>query len=132
MKFHYSKALKLFSMSLLLVLFLAPQQADAQRKKKKKKGKTEMPAKPAPAKKKGKTIKDLTKSSKEIDGLFKIYQDTITGTLQMLIKEDQIGPDFIHFNQLADGVVDAGSFRGAYRGSKVFKIKKYFSFISLF
>ncbi len=127
MKIHYSKALKLFSMSLLVVLFLAPQQTDAQRKKKKKKGKTEMPAKPAPAKKKGKTIKDLTKTSKAIDGLFTIYQDTVSGALQMVIREDQIGKEFIHFNQIADGVLDAGRFRGAFGGEKVFKINKYFN-----
>ena len=110
----------------LMMAFLAPQNIEAQRKKKKKKGKTEMPAKPKP-KKKDKTIKELTKSSKEIDGLFKIYQDTITGATQMLIKEDQIGKEFIHFNQVADGVLDAGRFRGAFGGEKVFKIKKFFN-----
>ena len=111
----------------MLAAFLAPQNVEAQRKKKKKKGKTEAPAKPAPKKSKEKKIKDLIKSSKEIDGLFKIYQDTITGSLQMIVKEDQIGKEFIHFNQISDGVVDAGRFRGAYGGSKVFKIKKYFN-----
>ena len=37
--------------------------------------------------KKKKTIKELTKSSKKIDGLFTIYQDTLTGELKMSIKE---------------------------------------------
>jgi len=125
MKINTLKAVKLLSLAVMLVAFLAPQQAEAQKKKKKKKGKTEMPA---PKKKsKEKKIKDLIKSSKEIDGLFKIYQDTITGSLQMLIKEDQIGKEYIHFNQVANGVLEAGRFRGAYGGSKVFKIKKYFN-----
>ncbi|MDJ0645575.1 MAG: zinc-dependent metalloprotease [Flavobacteriaceae bacterium] len=130
MKIHYSKAIKLFSMALLTVAFLAPQNIEAQRKKKKK-GKTEAAAKPAPKKKKDKTIKELVKSSKEIDGLFKIYQDTVTGTTQMLIKEDQIGKEFIHFNQVADGVLDAGRFRGAFGRAKVFKVKKHFNKIEL-
>lgn len=125
MKFNYLKAVKLFSMAFLMIAFLAPQSVEAQRKKKKK-SKTEAPAKPAEKKKKEKTIKELVKSSKEIDGLFKIYQDTITGSLQMLITEDQIGKEFIYFNQIADGVLDAFRIRGAYGGSKVFKIKKYF------
>jgi len=56
-----------------------------------------------------------------------MYRDTITGSLQMIVKEDQIGKEFIHFNQVADGVLDAGRFRGAYGGSKVFKVKKYFN-----
>ncbi len=125
MKINTLKAVRLLSLAVMLVAFLTPQQAEAQRKKKNKKGKTEMPV--SKKKSKEKKIKDLIKSSKEIDGLFKIYQDTITGSLQMLIKEDQIGKDYIHFNQVANGVLEAGRFRGAYGGSKVFKIKKYFN-----
>lgn len=94
-------------------------------KKKRKKDQTEVTP-PPPKKDKEKTIEELIKSSKEIDGLFKIYQDTVNGSLQMIIKEDQLGKEFIHFSQIADGVMDAGAFRGAYGGSKVFKIGKYF------
>ena len=126
MKIYKLKAFKLICLAFVITAFLAPQNMEAQKKKKKKKGKTEMPA-PAPKKAKEKKIKDLIKSSKEIDGLFKIYQDTITGSIQMLIKEDQIGKEFIHFNQVANGVLEAGSFRGAYGGSKTFQINKYFN-----
>lgn len=45
----------------------------------------------------------------------------------MIISEDQIGKEFIHFNQIANGVVDAGAFRGSYRGSKIFKIVKFYN-----
>jgi len=121
------KVVRLLSLTIMLLALLAPQNIEAQKKKKKKKGDTEIPAKPVPEKAKEKKISDLIKSSKEIDGLFKIYQDTITGSLQMVISEDQINKEFIHFNQIANGVVDAGSFRGAYGGSKVFKINKYFN-----
>jgi len=121
---YRSKAIKLISLTILLFVFLGPQNLEAQKERKKKKGKTEMPVKPET--KKEKKISDLIKSSIEIDGLFKIYQDTITGSLQMIITKDQIDKEFIHFNQVANGVLDAGRFRGAYGGSKVFKIKKYF------
>ena len=121
------KVVRLLGLTIMLLAFLAPQNIEAQKKKKKKKGDTEMPANPDPKKETEKKISDLIKSSKEIDGLFKIYQDTITGSLQMVISEDQINKEFIHFNQIANGVVDAGSFRGAYGGSKVFKINKYFN-----
>ena len=128
MKFNYSRAVKLFSLAILLTVFLIPQNTEAQRKKKKRKGKTEMPAKPAPKKSKEKKIKDLIKSSKEIDGLFKIYQDTITGSLQMVISDNQIGKEYIYFTQIADAPGDMGfAGRGIYRGSKVFKIQKYFN-----
>jgi len=127
MKIYKLSTLRFFCVAFILCAFLAPQNIEAQKKKKKKKGKTETPAKPPAKKAKGKKISDLVKSSKEIDGLFKMYRDTITGSLQMIIKEDQINQEFIHFNQIADGVVDAGRFRGAYGGSKVFKIKKFFN-----
>ncbi|GAA4899554.1 zinc-dependent metalloprotease [Flaviramulus aquimarinus] len=111
------------------LLFLAPQHIDAQtKKKKKKKNQTEVIAKPPVKKSKDKTIKDLTKSSKKIEGLFTIYQDTITGAIQMLISEGQLDKEYIYFSQIADGVKDAGSTaRGIYKGSKVFKIEKYFN-----
>jgi len=116
---------KFLSLVLLMCAFVAPQNIEAQRKKKKKKDKTEAVAvKPKP---KEKSIKDLTKSSKKIEGLFTMYRDTITGALQMVISDDHLDKDYIHFNQVSNGVLDAGRFRGSYGGSKVFKVKKYFN-----
>ncbi|NRD22484.1 zinc-dependent metalloprotease [Winogradskyella litoriviva] len=125
MKIKKRNVFRLLSIALVTCAFMAPQNAEAQRKKKKKKDQTEAAA-PKP-KSKTKSIKDLTKSSKKIEGLFTMYRDTITGSLQMVISEDQIGKEYIHFNQVSNGVIDAGRFRGAYGGSKVFKVKKYFN-----
>tara|TARA_Y100000768_G_scaffold114088_1_gene84108 strand:+ start:1472 stop:3988 length:2517 start_codon:yes stop_codon:yes gene_type:complete len=77
--------------------------------------------------KKEKSIKDLTKSSSTIDGLFTIFQDSSSGELKMLITEDQLDKDFIYFSQIADGVTEAGSFRGAYGADVVFQIHKYYN-----
>lgn len=107
------------------IFFLLPQDILAQKKKKKKKDAQEIVAKP-PKKAKEKTIKDLTKSSRKIEGLFTIYQDTITGTMKMVVTEHQLNKEYIHFAQIADGVLDAGRYRGSYRGSKVFKVEKFF------
>ena len=128
LKINMLKAMKFMSLALILSAFLMPQNIEAQKKnrKKKKDETTEIASKP-PKKDKEKTIKDLVKTSREIDGLFKMYQDTITGSLQMIITEEQLGKEFIHFGQVANGVLDAGSFRGAYGGSRIFKIKKYFN-----
>ncbi|WP_298239410.1 zinc-dependent metalloprotease [uncultured Algibacter sp.] len=117
------------SLVFLLALFILPTSMEAQKKKKKKSKETTETIAIKPEKKsKEKTIKELTKSSKKINGLFKIYQDTITGSIQMLISEDQIGKEYIHFGQIADGVLDAGRVnRGAYGRSKVFKVKKHFN-----
>lgn len=81
--------------------------------------------------KKEKTIEELTESSRKIEGLFTIYQDTVTAAVQMTIKEEQLQKEFIYFSQIADGVLEAGSFRGSYRGSTLFEIKKYFNKIEI-
>ena len=73
--------------------------------------------------KKNKTISELTKTSKKIEGLFIIYQDTVSGELKMEIGYDQLNQDYIYFSQVADGVTEAGSFRGAYGSSVIFHIK---------
>lgn len=112
---------------LIVFLVLATTNTFAFQKKKRKnrKSKTEQVA---PEKKddKKKTIADLVKTSKKIEGLFTIYQDTINGSIQMLVSKDQLKKEFIYFSQIADGVSDAGSFRGSYRDSKVFELNKYF------
>lgn len=107
-----------------LLLAMVPMDALAQKKdKKKKKDAQEEVQKP---KKDEKSIGELTKSSTKLEGLFTIFQDTVNGSIQMLIKEDQIGKEYIYFSQIGNGVLDASSFKGAYQGSKIFKINKYF------
>ncbi|CAH8286210.1 uncharacterized protein DUF5117 [Mariniflexile fucanivorans] len=109
---------------LALFTLLSFQNIEAQKKKTKKGETTEAPA---PTAKKEKSIAELVKSSKKIEGLFPIYQDTITGSLQMIISKNQIDKEFIYFSQIANGVLDAGRvIRGSYMGSEVFKIEKYF------
>ncbi len=122
----YSKKIK-FLLSLFLVCaVVGVQDMDAQRKKRKKKGQTEVVA-PKPKPKPKKSVASLTKGSKKIDGLFTIFQDTVTGAVKMLVKKEQLDKDFIYFAQVANGVTDANAFRGSYRGSSVFHIQKYFN-----
>ena len=125
MKIRFPKMFRPIAFVVMMAVFLVPQNMDAQRKKKKEK-ETEVTNKDK--KDKEKTIEELIKSSKEINGLFKIYQDTITGSLQILISKDQIDKEYIYFTQIADAPGDIGfAGRGVYRGSKVFQIKKYFN-----
>jgi len=112
---------------LIVFLVLATTNTFAFQKKKRKnrKNKTEQAA-PKKKEDKKKTIAELVKTSKKIEGLFTVYQDTVNGSIQMLVTKDQLKKEFIYFSQIADGVSDAGSFRGAYRDSKVFELNKYF------
>ena len=80
---------------------------------------------------KSKTLKDFIKSSKKIEGLFDIYQDTITGQVQMLIRENQLNKDYIYGSQIADGVVRTAGFRGQYKDEKILNFKKFFNKIEI-
>ena len=127
MKTVNSRSLRFLLSFVLMLAVVGIQDADAQRKKKKKKkGKTEQVA-PKPKPKPKKSVATLTKSSKKMEGLFTIFQDTVTGDVKLLIKEDQLNQDFIYFSQIANGVLDAGQFKGAYQGSAIFHIKNYFN-----
>jgi len=71
-----------------------------------------------------KTLSELIKSSRKIEGLFTFFQDTVNGSVQMLIEKNQLNKEYIHFVHTLDGVVDVGHFRGAYKTSKIFEIRK--------
>jgi len=81
--------------------------------------------------KKEKSFEEVTKKSKLIEGLFDIYQDTISGKIQILIKDEQLNKDFIYGSQIADGVVQAGGFRGQYNQEKIINFKKFFDRIEI-
>jgi len=114
---------KIFTVTFLALFVFGVQPILAQKKKKSKKGKTEAPVKKKTDKK---PIKDIAKKSIPFEGLFMIYQDSVTGDIKMVVKEDQIGKEYIYFSQIADGVLEAGAHRGSYRDAKVFKVEKYF------
>ena len=61
---------------LILLLIVSGNLAMSQEKKKEESDKKDE-----------KTIADLTKSSKKIEGLFTIFQDTLTGDVKMVLKE---------------------------------------------
>ena len=135
MKSYVTKTVQFLCLLFVFTALLNPSAVYGQEKKKEEKaaatkGTPKKKAKPTPKKKKkkkDKTIEELVKKSTKIDGLFTLYQDKKTGSLQMLINRNQIGKEYIYFSQIANGVVDVGRFRGAYQGAKVFKIKKYFN-----
>ena len=78
---------------------------------------------------KSKTLEDFIKSSK-IEGLFDIYQDTITGQVQMLIRKIN-DKDYIYGSQIADGVVRTAGFRSQYRDEKILNFKNFFNKIEI-
>lgn len=75
-------------------------------------------------KKNKKLIKDLIKDYDKLDGLFTLYRNPETGDIQMEVRADQLGKEFIYFSHVTDGVVESGHFRGQFRRQKVFKIER--------
>jgi hypothetical protein len=74
-----------------------------------------------------KTIAELTDGADRLDGLFTLFRDPKTGETSMLVRKDQLGKEFIYFLHVANGVVDAGFFRGAYGPSFIFTIERRFN-----
>ena len=89
---------------------------------------TNKPEQPKPPEKQKKnTMEEALKNTKEIPGLFTIYQDTTNGKAYMLVKKEQFGKEYIHFVHGLNGQLNAGVFKGSYRGSKIIKLKRYFN-----
>jgi hypothetical protein len=72
------------------------------------------------------SIKEKTKASKKLEGLFPLFQDSATGNVMMLVNKDQLNKEYIYFSYTVDGVVAAGHFRGSFRDNKVFTIRRHF------
>ena len=111
---------------LILMIFSIPNNGQEKKDLNNEDKKEEKNEEKKEEKKEEKTISDLTKSSKKIDGMFTIYQDTINGKLKMVVSKDQFDKEFIYFSQIADGVAEAGRFRGAYQNEAIFYLKRYF------
>ena len=126
MKNIKSKNFRILCSLFLTLAIVGVQDMDAQRRKRKSKKDKKEVVVPKKPKSKKKSIASLTKSSKKIEGLFTVYQDTITGALKMVIKKEQFNKDYIYFSQIADGIAAVGAFRGNYKGSTVFNVKKFF------
>jgi len=70
------------------------------------------------------TIDEKIKSSKRIDGLFRLYRDTVTGSLQMYITKDQLGKDYIYQSFSMGGPTSLFLNQNMIRNTMLFTIKK--------
>jgi hypothetical protein len=103
-----------------------------------KKGKTVAPPPPpqlaadtAKAKKPANPLADKTKSSRKQDGLFTFYQDTATGGLQLYVKKDQLGKEYIYQSFSINGPTSLYLNQSMHRANFVFKIEKAFDKIEI-
>lgn len=114
---------------LLLVLVLTPGFLTASRAQDKNKSKTPVAA-AAPADsaktKKPAGIADKVKSCRKIDGMFTLYQDTATGAIQLYVKKDQLGKEYIYQSFSINGPNTLFLNQSMHRLNFVFRIQKAF------
>lgn len=76
---------------------------------------------PAPKKP---TVAEKTKGNKKIEGLFTLYQDTATGSLQMYVRKDQLDKEFIYQSFSINGPTSLFLHQSMHRATAVFKMKR--------
>ena len=72
------------------------------------------------------TVAEKVKSSKKTEGLFTVYQDTATGSVQLYVKKNQLGKDYIYQSFSMGGPTSLFLHQNMIRYTWVFKIKKSF------
>ncbi len=80
---------------------------------------TTKPKKPAAL-----SITDKIKTSKKIEGLFTMYQDTVTGSIQLYVKKNQINKEFIYQSFSISGPTSLYLNQSMHRTNAIFNIKK--------
>src|SRR4029079_16371236 len=71
-------------------------------------------------------ITDKVKTSRKMDGLFTLYQDTANGSLQIYVKKNQLGKEFIYQSFSMGGPTSLFLYQNMIRQTMVFKIQKAF------
>lgn len=77
-------------------------------------------------KKSGSSLDDKVKSSKRSDGLFTVYQDTATGSVQLYVKKSQLGNEFIYQSFSISGPTSMYLNQSMHRSNFIFKVQKAF------
>ncbi len=72
------------------------------------------------------TIEEKTKDFEKAEGLFTFYTDPKSGDVYMEVAESQLDDEFIAFSYSENGVLEAGTFRGAYRDNRVISINRHY------
>ncbi|MEC8111282.1 MAG: zinc-dependent metalloprotease [Pseudomonadota bacterium] len=77
------------------------------------------------------TYAEVIEGDAVFEGLFTFYRDRETGETTLRIAPEQFEDEYIYFAHIEDGVVDAGSFRGAYGPRFVFTLERRFDKVAI-
>ena len=65
------------------------------------------------------------------EGLFTIYQSKKDGKSFLELDTSHLDKEYIYFSYYENGVLEAGSVKGRFRGSKIIRIKKFYDNIDI-
>jgi hypothetical protein len=71
-------------------------------------------------------LAERTKTSRKSEGLFTLYQDTVTGNVQLYIRKDQLGKEFIYQSFSLNGPTSLYLNQSMHRANFIFKVQKSF------
>ncbi len=115
----------LFTLACIISTGISNAQDASGQKRKKKKETTEVKKDTVKdAKPDNIAITDKVKGSKKTEGLFTIYQDTVTGNIQLYIKKEQLDKEFIYQSYAMNGPTTLGLNQSMHRNTDIFNIKK--------
>lgn len=78
-----------------------------------------------------KSYADVIEGDVVHEGLFTFYRDQESGAVTLSLAPQQFEKEYIYFIHIEDGVVDAGSFRGAYGPRFVFTLERRFDKVAI-
>ena len=81
--------------------------------------------------KKSDDIEKKTKGCDVFDGLFTVYQSKKDGKSYIQLDTSHLNKEYIYFSYYENGVLEAGSVKGRFRGSKIIKITKFYDNIDI-
>lgn len=73
------------------------------------------------------TIEKKTEDFDKSEGLFTFYTDPDSGKVYMEVGESQLGEEYVAFSYAENGVLEAGTFRGNYRDTRVLSIERHYN-----
>ncbi len=69
----------------------------------------------------------VVEKSEHHEGFFDVYRDKESGETYLAIRPDQIDQEFIYNAVIVDGVVQSGTFRGAFRDNKIVSVRRHYN-----
>lgn len=79
-----------------------------------------------------KTVAEVVDGHDAFEGLFTLFRDPKSGVTHMRIEPTQLGQEFIHWVQVANGAATSGFFKGKYGSARIVELRRHFDRIEFY